>query len=265
MQVSISDYLTWKDCHYKYDAKRKLGKWVAPSSVLKLGTVAHKLFEHKLKGTTATNLELAAMASGVSTADRKYLAYMKQAIDEYTPEYTVLHTEHPLSLGVHGHQLVGRLDAITVRDGQNWSTQVKTIRSGDTVAHALHKVLWSPHEIVYAEMARSSGIPLAGTHIVLLKKLSAKAEKDGEPVLVEFWLERDERLATELLNDIMRGLYEMTSGFAVEKDTLACLGMFGNSPCPLLAHCFHGVPMGDLPELSYTLENRYEDLEDDPS
>lgn len=264
MQVSISDYLTWKDCHYKFVAKKELGRWVPPSSVLKLGTVAHKLFEHKLLGTDIQKLELAGMLGGLSSADLKYWGHIAQAIREYVPEYRVLHTEYPLSMPVFGeHTLVGRLDAVTVRDGLMWSTQVKTIRSGDAVAHALHKVLWSPHEIAYANMAEHNGLQLAGTHIVLLKKLSAKAEKDGEPVLVEFWLERDKQLEQQLFDDILDSIEEMALKGPETKNTLACLGMFGNQPCPLMAHCFHGVPMDALPDLSYTLENRYEDLEDD--
>lgn len=276
MNLSISDFLDWKGCPHRAGVKRAVGKWVPPGSALGIGVSFHKGLELKLAGRPITGMDLEACVSNIATPkDAKVARSLLAALDKLEmPEGTAKGSEvlvtGDLRPGLLG---VGRLDGLWETPAPAmWSVQGKTISSSRPIAHELERVKNSFHEIFYAELARRTGIELAGTLVIVGVKLSQKARDEGQREVFWEFMPRSEMAVKARFDNMLPELLRCADDLARPgmwahwfKDTESCLGKYGNSPCPLFAACHQGADLRNVIEtsLTYTLEDRYGDVQAD--
>lgn len=271
MNISVSDLLDYLECPYKARIKRQYKRWAPPGSALGIGIAFHKGLELKLAKTPIVGLDKAAcLASCSDVKDGQVADKLLTHLEAYEmPKGEAISSEEAFSVPFGAHNIVGRLDGRWTSDGiAQWSLQGKTIASSRPIAAELNRVRLSLHEVLYHYLvSRCLGIQLAGTLVLVGVKLSKKAADEGQATIFHEYMPREgwevDRMLPGLFRVIERYILDMDEPSGVTlRNTGACLGKYGNSPCPLFVHCHQAASLeGTLDtECTHVLEDRYTEV-----
>lgn len=279
MKINISDFKGWRTCPYAAKVKHEFGRWTPPTDAMRVGTAFHKGLELKLANKPITGLDLEACVSGIEDiSDAKTARELLAHLNTFTlPPGRALGSEVKLSTPLYDwdtgdmHTLVGALDGLWEDpDGLLWSLQAKTISSSKPIAHELNRVRLSFHELAYHKLAHDNKRYISGTLVIVGVKLTKKAKEAGQaPIFYEYmprtWDESEELLPS-LEAELLRYAQDMdvdASRASMFRNTDACLGQYGNSPCPLFVHCHQGADLAGVVDttLTHIREDRYSEID----
>lgn len=271
MRISVSLYNEWLRCPLRAWWQYNKRTWTPGGKALKMGTAVHKYMEALsrtgrgvLPPETASDLvlELAPLLEHVPS---DFLAREGMWYHQHEGRSCA---EMQLSAKIYCPRIdtwvevVGTLDDIAEDEEALWSLQFKTVAKGKPIGGELEKHRMSHHEMVYHWLAMENGIPLAGTALGTIRKLSQADLKANVPVWSLFRLERSRDEVVEFIADDFAPMLERMVADLEEnkppRNWLGCFDPYGNYRCPLFDACHNGVDADSI--TLEPMEDRYAGL-----
>ena len=241
--------------HYEYDLlKRPVGE---VSVALEVGTVVHKAFEALLMGGDWKQAAHDALAE-LRTSDgnpailalklddvESQWAALELAIERAwrTPEdWDIVSVEKELSVSCGPHEIVGRLDAVVLWNGNTWHLQHKTVPTNKPLAIYAEQQRTDWHEAVYQRMLQQGYSGVAGTLLNCIRKLSMKSAVSSPATAFQhFFLPRSDEEVDEVFKDLEQEINDIEAEQRGErriiKNRSHCAGQYGNSICAFKDVC----------------------------
>lgn len=274
MKINISNLRTYLECPTKafYEHTLRRGP-ITKSLALELGSLWHSMMETRLKGDSIKAVEAGAQLAVACISESDLREKLDKGLTAILPafrewqqpdDWKIIAVEKELEAPLGpDHTLQGRLDALVYWNGSYWHLQHKTVSASTPLAlyYAYMERDW--HECAYQYLAERNGYtPYAGTILNTVRKLSAKrmAENPKAALAIQY-IPRDNRQVSKAIWDITTIAERIDDdNVSTTEDIIqnrsACMGRYGNSPCPYLQVCNNIISITDN---SYfrDLEDRY--------